>query len=142
MLTAREGRQRTVLASVCTQISQSCLTLRPHGLQLSRLLCPWDFPGKNIGVGCSFLLQGIFPTQELNLHLRVSCIAGRFFTAESPFMNRIKVAASKNFIHVTFSKGVCFPNFELQCVSQIKKKCEDWHIIMNSFSLSLNGYKF
>ena len=27
------------------------------------LLCPWDFPGKNIGVGCCALLQGIFPTQ-------------------------------------------------------------------------------
>ena len=27
-----------------------------------RLLCPWDSPGKNTGVGCHFLLQGIFPT--------------------------------------------------------------------------------
>ena len=34
-----------------------------------RLLCPWDFPGKNIGVGCHFLLQGIFLTQGLNQHL-------------------------------------------------------------------------
>ena len=31
-----------------------------------RLLCPWDFPVKNIGVGCHFLIQGIFPTQGLN----------------------------------------------------------------------------
>ena len=30
---------------------------------------PWDFPGKNTGVGCHLLLQGIFPTQESNLHL-------------------------------------------------------------------------
>ena len=30
---------------------------RPHGLQPTRLLRPWDFPGKNIGVGCHFLLQ-------------------------------------------------------------------------------------
>ena len=30
------------------------------------LLCPWDSPGKNTGVGCHFLLQGIFPAQELN----------------------------------------------------------------------------
>ena len=29
----------------------------PHGLQPSRLLLPWDSPGKNIGVGCRFLLQ-------------------------------------------------------------------------------------
>ena len=27
---------------------------------------PWDSPGKNTGVGCRFLLQGIFPTQGLN----------------------------------------------------------------------------
>ena len=27
-----------------------------------QLLCHWDFPGKNTGVGCHFLLQGIFPT--------------------------------------------------------------------------------
>ena len=43
--------------------------LKPHGLEPSRLLCPWDFPAKNSGVGCHFLLQGIFPTQGLNLHL-------------------------------------------------------------------------
>ena len=32
-------------------------------------LCPWKFSGKNTGVGCHFLLQGIFPTQRLNPHL-------------------------------------------------------------------------
>ena len=32
----------------------------------SRLLHPWDFPGKSTGVGCHFLLQGIFPTQGSN----------------------------------------------------------------------------
>ena len=32
-------------------------------------LCPWDFPGKNTVVGCHFLLQGIFLTQELNPRL-------------------------------------------------------------------------
>ena len=37
-------------------------SLWPHGLQFTRLLCPWSFPGKDAGVGCHFLLQGIFPT--------------------------------------------------------------------------------
>ena len=32
----------------------------------TRLLHPWNFPGKSTGVGCHFLLQGIFPTQGLN----------------------------------------------------------------------------
>ena len=40
-------------------------SLWPHGLQPTRLFCPWDFPGKNTGVGCHFL-QGIFPTQGWN----------------------------------------------------------------------------
>ena len=35
----------------------------------TRLLCPWDSPGKNTGAGCHFLLQGIFLTQGSNLHL-------------------------------------------------------------------------
>ena len=43
--------------------------LQPYGLQPIRLLWPWDFPGKNTGVGCHFLLQRIFPSQRSNLHL-------------------------------------------------------------------------
>ena len=39
------------------------------GLQPARLLCPWDFPDKNTGEGCHFLLQGIFPTQGSNPRL-------------------------------------------------------------------------
>ena len=39
-------------------------SLRPHGP--ARLLCPRDFPGKDTGVGCHFLLQGIFLTQGSN----------------------------------------------------------------------------
>ena len=48
-------------------------SLQPHVLQPARLLCPWHFSGKNTGVGCCFLLQGIFPTQGSNsslLHCR------------------------------------------------------------------------
>ena len=39
-----------------------------HLVPSTRFLCPWDFPGKNTGVGCHFLLQGIFLTQRWNLH--------------------------------------------------------------------------
>ena len=41
-------------------------SLQPHGLQPARLLCPWNFPGKNTGVGSHSLLQGIFLTQGSN----------------------------------------------------------------------------
>ena len=54
----------------CCLVTQLCPTLlRPLGLGPARLLCPWDFPGKNIGMGCHFLLQRIFPTQGSNQHL-------------------------------------------------------------------------
>ena len=38
---------------------------RPHGLQPSRLLCPWDFPGTSTGVGCHCLLRGMQMTPPL-----------------------------------------------------------------------------
>ena len=47
----------------------SCLTLQLHGLQPASLLCLWNFPGKNTGMACHFLLQWIFSTQGSNPHL-------------------------------------------------------------------------
>ena len=49
----------------CSVMSDS---LWPHGLQPTRLLCPWGVSGKNTGVGCH-ALPGIFLMQELKLHL-------------------------------------------------------------------------
>ena len=44
-------------------------SLQHHGRQPTRLLCPWDSPGKKTGVGGHSFLQGILPTQESNLGL-------------------------------------------------------------------------
>ena len=52
--------------SVCSVVYNS---LWPYGLQPTRLLCPWNFPGNNTGMGYHFLLQGVFLTQRSNLHL-------------------------------------------------------------------------
>ena len=49
------------------QSFQLCLTLCNP-----KALCAWDFPGKNTGVGCHFLLQGIFPTHGLKPCLLLS----------------------------------------------------------------------
>ena len=60
---------KSSLASFCRVVlSHSVVShsLWPHGLQPARILCPWDSPGKNTGVGCQFHLQGIFPTQGSN----------------------------------------------------------------------------
>ena len=57
---------------VCSA-ARSCLTLWLRGLQPARLLCQWNFPGKNTKVDCHFLLQGAFLTHGLNprlLHLQ------------------------------------------------------------------------
>ena len=48
---------REKAAAAAAKSLQSCPTLRPHRRQPTRLLCPWDSPGKNTGVGCHFLLQ-------------------------------------------------------------------------------------
>ena len=61
-------------------------SLRPHGLQPSRPLCPWNFPGKNSGVGSHSLLQGIFQIQGSNsglLHCRL--ILYHLSHQESPY---------------------------------------------------------
>ena len=47
---------------MCAKSLESCQTL----CNPATLLCPWDSPGKNTGVGFHFLLQEIFPTQRLN----------------------------------------------------------------------------
>ena len=44
-------------ATAAAKSLQSCPTLQPHRRQPTRLPSPWDSPGKNIGVGCHFLLQ-------------------------------------------------------------------------------------
>ena len=62
---------------------QSCLTLckSMDCSPSARLLCPRDSPGKNAGVGCRALLQGIFLTQELNPCLwHLPSLAGAFLT--------------------------------------------------------------
>ena len=51
----------------CCLVTKSCLTiLQPHGLYPSRPLCPLDSPGKNTGVSCHVLLQGIFLIHKLS----------------------------------------------------------------------------
>ena len=44
-------------AVAAAKLLQSCPTLQPHRQQPTRLVCLWDSPGKNTGVGCHCLLQ-------------------------------------------------------------------------------------
>ena len=61
-----EGGLVSYLSLVCCYVVSN--SLQHRGLY-PRLLCRWNSPGKNTGVGCHFLFWGIFLTQWLNLHL-------------------------------------------------------------------------
>ena len=52
--------------ALCSVLSDP---LRSHRQKPARLLCPWNSPGRNTGVGCHSFLQGIFPTQGSNPRL-------------------------------------------------------------------------
>ena len=98
-------------------------SLRPHGLYVTtRLLCPWDFPGENTGVGRYFLLQGIFLTQGLNLCLLL-------WQARSLANEEIHHSASQYIIIVLISSVMLetlryfFLNINLQ-------NSEDWLILV------------
>ena len=83
-------------------------SLLPHGLYLTRLLCPWNSPGKNTGVDNHFLLQGIFPTQGWNpglLHCRqiLYCLNHQ----GSPYI-RMYAPEFVCFIQISNFKKVCF----------------------------------
>ena len=45
-------------------------------MEPARLLCPWDFAGKDTGVGCHALLQGVFPGPGMDPASQVSSTAG------------------------------------------------------------------
>ena len=77
-----------------------------HRLSSVRLLCPWDSPGKNTGVGCHFLLQGTFSTQGSNpglLHCRqilysLSHQGSPMCTMSSPYKTKLCRIYSSIFI--------------------------------------------
>ena len=63
-----EAESYSVCVCVCVCIcvcvrAQTCLALCDP-MEPTRLPCPWNFPGKNTGVGCHFLSQGIFKSRD------------------------------------------------------------------------------
>ena len=111
--------KRGLLPTLCVSCSVTSNSLQPHGLKPTRLLCPWDSPGKNTGVGCHSLLQGIFLTQGPNpsfLHCRqiLYCLSHQ----GSLTLRHLSSLAGKNGIpdkvqntrsHVNVQPGHSFP---------------------------------
>ena len=72
---------------------------RPLGLQPTRLLCPWDYPGKNTRVGCYFLLQGNESTSPM-----APAQGGGFFTTESMVKPKKQSGRLNKTVIYTFKK--------------------------------------
>ena len=87
------GPTKIFLNNICV-LSHSVVSdfLWPHGQQPARVLCPWDSPGKNTGMGCHALFQGIFPTQGSNPGLpHCRWILCRLSHQGSPNTNFLKI---------------------------------------------------
>ena len=66
----------------CKFTSVAFASLWPYGLQPARLLCPWDSPSRNTGVGCHAILPGDLPDPGIEPPCPMPpALAGRFFTA-------------------------------------------------------------
>ena len=134
----------------CWLVAKSCPTLlQPHGLSPTRLLCPWNFPGKNMGVGCYFLLQGIFPTQGSNpclLHWQADSVplshlgSPCWFLASSSAKNYILLRCFSSLLPIStvlncrqydsylFFFNPCYPWLIVQ-VRQVGKKDEVLYLL-------------
>ena len=105
---------------VHANLLQLCSTLRLYGLEPARLLCSWDSPGKNTGVGCHALLQGLFQTQGLNPPLLMSpALAGKFL----PLVPPGKPLAS-----------LCI--FKMGYLTKQKRPMIAWLVLTHKFSMS------
>ena len=73
-------------------------SLQPYGLKPTRLLCPWDSPGKNTEVGCHALLQRIFLTQGWELTTVTSPVLASRRHKRLAFDRRVRKIPLKEFL--------------------------------------------
>ena len=77
-------------------------SLQAHGLWPTRILCPWDFPGRDTEVSCHFLLPGDLPNPGIEPTSSVApVLAGEFFTPEPP-------GKSKGLLVLSNREAPCF----------------------------------
>ena len=76
---------------------------RPHGLQPTRLLRPWDFPGKSTGVGCHFLLQCVKVKVKSLSHVQLF---------ETPWTAAYQPPPSVGFSRQDYWSGVPLPSLQ------------------------------
>ena len=96
-----------VFVCVCVTCSAVSDSLRHHGLQPSRLLCPWDSPGKDTGVACHSLPRRSARTQDSNLGL-LHCRQILYLLRHqgSPFLP-MHTVYSCAFLLISYMLGLC-----------------------------------
>ena len=139
-----------VYVSICMYVYVCCCcqvasvvsdSVWPHGLQPTRLLCPWDSPGKNTGVGCHFLLQCV--KVESESEVTQSCL-----TLSNPWTAAYQAPPSMGFSGQQYWSGVPlpFPNEWLSCYKSATDSKTLWKcrtmIILNLRITSLMKLKF
>ena len=101
-----------------------------------QILCPWDSPGKNTGVGCHFLLQGIFLTQGSNqcllhlLHWKADS-----FTTEPPGkpLSKLYLSVKWRFWIVLCLKSFLFPSVDFWFL----RVCGGWKNLLKIWLLGM-----
>ena len=99
-------------------------------LQAARLLCPWNSPGKNTGVGSHSLLQGIFPTQGLNpgiLYCRqvLYCLSHQGSPATGAKSVYI-LGQFQAYCASAIQLSIFVPNSFLHCILELSLVSPDW----------------
>ena len=88
----------------------------------ARLLCPWDFPGKNTGMGSHSFSRELSQPRD---RTHISCIAGGFFSAEppgTPFSKLLFFNKLKDMILFSFS----FKDSSVQSLSGVRPFVTPW----------------
>ena len=88
-------------------------SVRPHRRQPTRLLCPWDSPGKNTGVGCHFLLQCV----KVKSLSRVRLFA-------TPWTAAFQAPPSMGFSRQEYWSGLPLPSPGASIGAHNSKKCD------------------
>ena len=89
--------------------------MRPHRRQPTRLLCPWDSPGKKTRMGCHFLLQCMKVKVKVNSHSHVRLLAASWTAA-------YQAPPSMGFSRQEYWSGVPLPSPSKILVNQIRMK--------------------
>ena len=112
-----------IQGTLCTRMwSVLSDSLRPHGRQPTRFVCPWDSPGKKTGAGAIPFSKGSFQPRD---GMCVTCIAGRLFSTEAPgkFQKTLEIIY---YFHKSCVRGeMCKSNACLPYQRGIKYTCGD-----------------